>query len=263
MRQRSVFAAIATILIVTASFVPASAALFGVRGFDNGDYAERDEINQTYDLSDGADISIYDISGPVEIQNSDGNKAELHVVRSARNREDLEYKKIVVEHTATSLSVHTEKHEGERWGRRNVRQKVTLRLPARVNLRVTDVAGSVRVGTIDGRLQINDVAGAVSVDRVNGSPRINDIAGAVSVKIGEVGSEGIHINDIAGRLEVVLGAGASADVEIVDIAGKIDVDIPNVTVLGKIDPESFHGKIGGGGPQITINDIAGSVTLRN
>jgi hypothetical protein len=254
----------AGVVVLLASIAPASARMIGILNLgDDDDYGQRDEINETYTLSPGAAVTINDISGPVEIETWSGEQAEVHVVRSARRAEDLQHKKILVEHTSTSLTIHTEPHhDGMHWDRVQVRQRVTLKLPTRVALHINDIAGHVRVGQIDGPVRINDVAGALEMDRVNGSPHINDIAGSVTLSVGEVGAEGIHINDIAGRVELSVAANANADIDIGDISGSIDVDVPNVTVLGKIDPDHFHGKMGDGGPLITISDIAGSVRLR-
>jgi DUF4097 and DUF4098 domain-containing protein YvlB len=256
-------AAIASVVVLLAGFAPASARMIGILSLDDDDYGQHDEINETYTLSPGADVTINDISGPVDIETGSGEQAEVHVVRSARRAEDLQHKKILVEHTPTSLTIRTEPHQGVHWDHVQVRQRVTLRLPTRVALRVNDIAGHVRVGEIDGPVRINDVAGALDIARVNGAPHINDIAGSVTLAVGEVGAEGVQINDIAGRVELAVEAGTNADLDIGDISGRIDVDVPNVTVVGKIDPEHFQGKIGGGGPRITISDIAGSVRIHN
>jgi DUF4097 and DUF4098 domain-containing protein YvlB len=253
----------ACVLVLAGVRGPAGAMVFSVSE-PGEDYRERDEINESYKLSAGARVMIHDISGPVEIETWDGETAEVHVVRSARSREDLAHKKVVVEHTPSSLAIHTERRNGHGgWDRVNVRQHVTLKLPYNVELTVNDVAGHVRIERIDGSLQITDVAGALEVGPVNGAPRINDIAGSVTIRTGEITGEGIRINDIAGRVELLVPSGAGADVEITDIAGSISVDVPDATVLGKVDPESFRGRIGAGGPPIAIHDIAGSVTVRN
>lgn len=247
-------------LLVTASaLAPARTAAHDW----NDDYDVKDEINMNVDLSPGATVTVTDIAGPVEIETYDGQTAEIHVVRSARSAEELQKKKIVVDHTPSSLTIQTEPHRGHDWDRANVRQRVTLKMPRRVSLRVNDVAGHVEVGDIEGEAHINDVAGALRVGRVDGSPTINDIAGAVTVAVGRLGDGGIRLSDIAGRLELVIDEGANADIDVSDIAGKIEVGIANVSVVGKIDPEEFHGKIGAGGPHISISDIAGSVTVRN
>lgn len=54
---------------------------------DDSDYSERDEINQTYQLSAGARVEVRGINGTVDIETSSGNTAEVHIVRSARSRE--------------------------------------------------------------------------------------------------------------------------------------------------------------------------------
>jgi hypothetical protein len=258
------FAAFVGVVVLLAGLRPASAATVGDWNSHDEDFGERSEINQTFTLAPGASVRVNDIAGPVEVTTWDGETAEVHVVQSARTRADLERKKILVENTPSSLAVFTEpRRDGDRWNRVQVRQRVTLKVPRRVNLTINDVAGRVNVGQIDGTIQINDIAGPVDVVLVNGSPRIHDIAGPVTLSVGEIGADGLRINDIAGPVEVTIARDTNADVQIMDIAGRISVDVPGVTVLGKVSPENFNGKIGGGGPAIAINDIAGSVTIRN
>src|SRR5918911_1243371 len=52
-------------------------------------FSERDEFNQTYTLAAGARVEVRGINGTVEIETASGATAEVHIVRSARNREDL------------------------------------------------------------------------------------------------------------------------------------------------------------------------------
>jgi hypothetical protein len=261
---RAIKTAIASVLVLLAGLVPVSAKTAAISPFQDNDYTERDETNQTYALSPGAKVTINDIAGPVEIETWDGETAEVHIVRSARTREDLDHKKIIVEHTPSSLSIFTEPQpRRDRWDRVQVRQRVTLKLPRRISLKANDIAGRVRVGEIDGDVNINDVAGSLEVSRVNGSPHINDIAGSVKIAVGELGPGGLRINDIAGRLEIVIGAGTNADLDVSDVSGHIGVDVPNAVVMGKLDRERYKGKLGAGGPPIVISDIAGSVTVRH
>lgn len=248
------------LLLSAAALAPARAAS---HDWDDNDYAVKDEINMNVDLSPGATVTVTDIAGPVEIETYDGRTAEVHVVRSARSAEELQKKKITVDHTSSSLTIQTEEHRGINWDHANVRQRVTLKVPRAVSVRVNDVAGHVNVGDIEGEAHINDVAGALRVGRVTGSPTINDIAGSVTLAVGRIGDGGVRLSDIAGRLELVVDEDTNADIDVSDISGKIDVGVANVSVVGKIDPEEFHGKIGAGGPRISISDIAGSVTVRN
>ena len=60
------------------------------RGEDR-DFSERDEVNQTYELAAGARVEVSGINGAVDIETASGSTAEVHIVRSARSREDLNY----------------------------------------------------------------------------------------------------------------------------------------------------------------------------
>ncbi len=227
------------------------------------DYGETDVVNMSVALDQDANVTINDISGPVTVETWDGETAEIHIERAARTREQLEHKKILVEHTSGTLNIHTEPSHGMRWDHGDVRQTVEVKLPRRVSLRINDVAGSVRIGDIEGDTRVNDVAGALTTGRLSGSPHINDIAGSVRLTVDRLGAQGIRINDIAGRVELVVAANVDADIDVSDISGSIEVGAANVSVVGKVDPERFQGKIGNGGPLVKINDIAGSVSVRN
>src|SRR4029079_3917354 len=131
--------------------------------------------------------------------------------------------------TATGLTVQTQPHHGNDWGRVNVRQRVSLRVPQSVSAHVDAVAGMVKMVAIDGDLHVNDVAVALTVDRVGGASTVNDIAGSVTLTVGQIGSTGLRINDIAGRVDLVIDASANADIDVTDIAGKIDIGVANVS----------------------------------
>lgn len=253
------FAVVVGLLVIFAGLIPAAAH---DDWNDDSRYTEKSEIHETYSLSPGAAVTVNDIAGPVTIETWDGTSAQVDVWWSAPTREDLDRKRVVVEQSSSSLAIHTISHKMGSWNHSHVRQSVSLRLPRSVELKVWDIAGSVKIGAIDGSVKVNDVAGSLTVESAV-SPHINDIAGSVTLSVSSLGPDGVRINDIAGRVELNISASTDADVDIEDISGKIDVDVANVAVLGKIERESFHGRIGNGGPRISINDIAGSVRVRN
>jgi len=95
------------------------------------DLPEREEIRQKRKLtpgtkvfvigfkdakidSDGKEVIVMGINGPVKVEAADTDMAEVLVVRSARNREDLQRQKVEIsdsseESTATSIYVSTAK----------------------------------------------------------------------------------------------------------------------------------------------------------
>ncbi|MGH8595426.1 MAG: hypothetical protein ACREXT_02065, partial [Gammaproteobacteria bacterium] len=202
-------------------------------------------------------------NGSVDIETSAGSVAEVNIVRSARNREDLEYRKIIVEQTATSLIVRGDnERERSSYGRnRDVRQRVMLRLPRAVDLGVSGVNGKVGVGEIDGPVHLSGINGRVEVAQAMGYSDISGINGRVKVTISQLGARGIHVSGVNGGVELFFAEELNADLDVTGINGSVNTDVANVTVFGKLDRQNFHAKIGSGGSPIKVTGINGHVKL--
>jgi hypothetical protein len=229
--------------------------------YDN-DFAEKDEFHQTYQLAPAAKVEVRGINGAVDIETAPGSTAEVNIVRSARNREDLEFRKIIVEQTSSSLVIRSENDHERNYGRnREVRQRVTLRLPRMVDLAVSGVNGRVLVGEIDGPVRLNGINGAVSVAQAMGYSDISGINGRVKVNITQLGERGIHVSGVNGGVELVFAEDLNADLDVTGINGSVNPEVTNVTILGKVDRQNFHAKIGAGGSPIKVSGINGHVKL--
>lgn len=233
------------------------------RDSDNGDFQEKDEFRQSYQLASGAKVEVQGINGTVDIETSAGGAAEVNVVRSARSREDLEYHKVIVEQTATSLIVRGEKdRERSALGRnRDVRQRVMLKLPRQVDLGVSGVNGKVGVGEIDGPVRLSGINGKVEVAQARGYSEISGINGRVKITISQLGERGIHVSGVNGGVELFFAEELNADVDVTGINGSVNTEVANVTVMGKVDRQNFHAKIGSGGSPIRVTGVNGHVKL--
>jgi hypothetical protein len=226
---------------------------------DDSDFSERDEINQTYTLAAGAHVEVRGINGTVDIETAAGATAEVHIVRLARNRDDLNYHKIIIEPSANSLIVRGENDNDH--GNHQVRHRVTLRLPRSIDLGVSGVNGRATVGAIDGPIQISGINGAVEVGQAVGYAKISGINGRVKVNIVRLSDRGIHVSGVNGGVELQFAEDLNADIEVTGINGRVNADVPNVTVMGKLERNNFRARIGGGGTPIIINGINGHVKL--
>lgn len=232
-------------------------------GFDREDFAEKDEFHQSYQLQGGARVEVRGINGTVDIETGAGSVAEVNIIRSARTREDLEYRKIIVEQTLTSLVVRGD-NERERSGsgrNRDVRQRVMLKLPRAVDLGVSGVNGRVGVGEIDGPVRLSGINGKVEVAQAMGYSDISGINGRVKVTISQLGERGIHVSGVNGGVELFFAEDLNADLDVTGINGSVNTDVANVTVFGKLDRQNFHAKIGSGGSPIKVTGINGHVKL--
>ena len=230
---------------------------------DQDRYRERDEIRQTHELASGARVEVSGINGKVEIETNFGDTAEIHVVRSARNRDDLNYRKVIIEYTPNKLVIRgeDERERGRRRNSPNVRQEVMLSLPRNIDLSTSGVNGHVKVGEVDGPVRVSGVNGKVTVDQAVGYSHLSGINGHVTVTIARLGERGIHVSGINGGVELRFADELNADLDVTGINGSVRADVPNVVVQGKLNPHNFHARIGGGGSRISVSGVNGGVQL--
>ena len=228
-----------------------------------GDLLEREETKQSYELSRGARVEVSGINGSVEIETGNVNSAEVHIIRSANDRADLEYRKIIVEHTPDSLVVRGEKdRERNSAGRnRQVRQRVMMKIPRQVDLVASGVNGRVNVGAVDGPVKVSGVNGKVDVAQARGYSHISGINGKVSITITELGERGIHVSGINGGVELQFAEELNADLDVSGVNGTVSPEVANVTIQGKLERGNFRAKIGSGGSSISVSGVNGRVRL--
>ncbi len=274
-----------TLCFVAVMFATIAPQIFGIsaqqrRGRED-ELPERDELRQSYQLSPGAQVEVSSISGSVEIETASTTTAEVHIIRSARSRADLEYRRIIVEATGSSLIVRGEQEKGERRTPPgvDVRQRVVLKIPRQVNLATKSVSGSVAVGDIDGEVRVSSISGSVGIGDVNGQVQVSSISGQVNVgqavghftassvsgsvtaTIKRLSEQGVRIKSISGQVELRFTDELNAELEVSSISGRVYADVPNVTVQGKLEPANFRARIGSGGALISISSISGGVRL--
>jgi hypothetical protein len=228
------------------------------------DLPERDEFRQSYQLSTGARVELQGINGKAEVETTSGNTAEVHIVRSAHTREDLNYNRIIVEATENSLVVRgeNEKERGPRHnGRREVRQRVLLKIPRQVDFTAGGINGKVTVGQIDGPVRLSGINGKVDVAQAMGYSEISGINGKVDITISQLGPRGINVNGVNGGVELRFTDELNADLEVTGNNGKVHADVPNVTIQGKMEPHNFRARIGAGGARIQVDGVNGRVRL--
>jgi hypothetical protein len=259
MRRKLIVLLSVTILAVT--LAPLTDAGQQRKHADDREFTEREEIKQTYQLEPGARVELSAISGPVDVETTNSNTAEVHIVKMGETRADLDCYKIAIEHTPSSLIM---RHRHERSGDcQNIRakQQVTLRLPRNVNLKLSGISGPVTVGEIDGGLRLSGISGRVDVAQALGYSEISGISGVVSISIPRLSERGIRVSGISGKVELRLASDLNADLNVSGINGDINAAASNVS-LNKIGHSKFAGRVGSGGSVISVSGISGSVTFR-
>jgi hypothetical protein len=273
-----------------------------VEGFD---LPEREEIRQKRKItpgtkifiigykdaridSDGKEVFVMGINGPVKVEAADTEVAEILVVRSARNREDLQRQKVEISDNEglyiqvgsaeAQDSVHEIREKLARVGQRSpettpspspdsapeIRRRLVLRLPRRAGLEIREIGGGVEIIGVDRRLEIHDVIGKVRATRVAGLVTVVDVNGAVDMAFAPGAARSIKVGGVNGDVGLRFDGDVNADLVIWGIAGAIKPDLQNVEIRHN-EPvwNVFKARIGSGGSEIEINDVSGNVTLSN
>ncbi len=249
-------------LIVVAAAVMAAPQSFYAQDRQRGDrdFPEIEEIRQTYELAQGARVEVSSINGPVDIETHYGDTAEIHIIRSARTREDLDYRRINISHTRDGLVVAGERDEH---GRRNVqvRHRVTMKIPRQVTLTAHSINGRATIGEIEGPVSLRSINGRLEVGQAADYAELSSINGRVTMTIARLGERGVTMNSINGAIDLRFLDGLNADLDVEHINGNVRSELSNME-LQKISRTSFRGRIGAGGAPLTMKHINGSITIR-
>jgi hypothetical protein len=235
------------------------------RNSADSEFTERDEFRQSYQIAPGAQVRVSGINGRVDIETTSGSTAEVYIVRSARARADLEYRKIIVEQPGGGLVVRGEKENESRRAdgeRPQVRQQVTLRVPRNIDLTASGINGSTTVGEVDGPVKVSGINGRVEVGQARGYTDISGVNGSVTMAITQLGERGIQISGVNGSVQLKFAETLNADLSVNGINGSVNTEgMPNVTLTGRVSRNSFNARIGAGGTPINVSGVNGSVRL--
>ncbi|MDT5270097.1 MAG: hypothetical protein QOH49_2283 [Acidobacteriota bacterium] len=235
----------------------------------NPNGAQREETRQTFRLDAGARVEVSQINGTVTVTTADTDAAEVHIIRTASSPDDLEYGRINVETSPSSLVVRGEGQGGRGlwhrlWnGGGQVRQEVTLVLPRRVELSAEHVNGAVQVGAVEGPVEVSHVNGRVEVAQSAGHVAVSHINGGVKFGISQLGEEGMEVEHVNGNVEIRLSQLVNADVEAQHHNGSLTLNVPNVTMQERMNRSYARARFGTGGTPVQINHVNGNVRFES
>jgi hypothetical protein len=231
------------------------------RSRDRGDYAERDEFRQSYKLAAGARVEVRNINGPLEIQTTDGDSAEVYLIRSARTKADLEYYKVIVENEGSTFRVYTEQPPDEFRNNVNVRHRAVLKVPRPSELDVRNINGQARIGEIDGPVHLGNINGSLEIGHLAGFAELSNINGSIAMTLERLGDRGIKMRNINGGVSFRFLDQPNADLDLDMFNGSVNSTLPNTSVQKKTR-SSFRGQIGSGGVPITGSHVNGVISVR-
>jgi DUF4097 and DUF4098 domain-containing protein YvlB len=235
--------------------------------------ATAQDFRWTGRLAQGRTVEIRGVNGDVDVTLASGAEVEVTAVKRARDDDPATVKVEAIEHAGgvTICAVYPDRRgrnrcapgEGYRMNTEDndVQVHFTVRLPAGVKLDAETVNGGIEATGLRSDVEAETVNGGIEVS-TTGLARGETVNGGVKVALGRADWTGSwQFETVNGSIEVTLPADASLRVEAETVNGDISTDFP-LTVQGRFGPRSVTGTIGGGGRDLELSTVNGSIRLR-
>jgi DUF4097 and DUF4098 domain-containing protein YvlB len=241
-----------------------------------------DEWSKTYTISGMPELRIETSDANIKVTAWDQNAIEAKVITT---RYKIGEGGIRIDERQSGdrveIEVHYPRHEFHFMDVGGHRVDIIIQMPreGKVNLRTGD--GKIEVASLKGDMELHSGDGSVTLDSVDGklhattgdghisaSGRFDELElktgdGHVDVRAtsGSSLAAGWRLETGDGSVSLEVPGDLAADVDLHTSDGHIDLDMP-VTITGMQHQNDVHGKLNGGGSQLTIRTGDGSIHLR-
>lgn len=136
-------------------------------------------------------------------------------------------------------------------------------------IEVSQVKGNVKAKTSNGKIELTNIDGFVDAHTSNGAVKIRGVAGIYGVKtsngkieagIPAIGDTDIRIKTSNGAVILYLAPELDANIDLKTSNSKITIQDIEI-VATKITKQQLQGKIGDGGPEISVNTSNGKIEV--
>lgn len=218
------------------------------------------EEHQTYQLTAGAHVDVSNISGPVSVEATDGSSAEVHIYRTAKNNDDLAYRKVFVEQTSSGLMIRQKPGSGEP-SKIDLLNRVILKLPRQVSVSGKNISGDFNISGVDGTVDLNSISGSVDARHLNGALTVSGVSGHVRVAVARINDAGLRVSNVSNNVYLRLASDLNAELNISNTTGGVSNKIQDLALVG-VGPSNHSARLGSGGPRIVVSNVTGAVVLQ-
>jgi DUF4097 and DUF4098 domain-containing protein YvlB len=243
-------------------------------------YDKVEDFKQTFPLKRGGMFSLTNVNGNISVETWTREEVEIKAEKAVRGqRENLDRIKIEIETGPTSVVVDTVFPKIPRFRGRvtyeiKVPEDIDLEMIRSVNgsVRIFGPLGDVKARTTNGSIRLEDVSGQISCSTTNGNVEALDIRGQVLARSTN-GSLHLEIASVVDDITAsttngsitldIVSRNIDANLEARTTNGRISVDFPVTLPAGwSSSKRRVEGKIGDGGPLITLKTTNGSVRIQ-
>jgi hypothetical protein len=224
----------------------------------------------------GQSIEIKGVNGEIKAEPASGGEVEVVALKRGHRSDPSSVSIKVVPHAngVTICSIYPSDdadqpntcEPGDGNGRSNVRNndvnvKFTVRVPAGVAFVGRTVNGEISALSLTSNVDSRTVNGSIRLS-TTGYAQARTVNGEITAKLGSVNwSDAIEFKTVNGGIDLDLPASLSTKIEADTFNGDISSDFP-LAVMGKVSRRHLSGTIGGGGREMQLKTLNGSIRLR-
>jgi len=224
----------------------------------------REEFHQTYPLTAQGAVRLENINGSVKITTWDQASVKVDAVKHGKNQEDLNVVKIEVDSQPDQIGIKTKYPDSKSNEGKNNSTGVDyiLTVPRQSVLdKIRTVNGNVEIAQAAGKVSVNSVNGKVTAEGLSGEATLSTVNGAIKASLLEVKNK-VAFKTVNGSLTLGLPQNVNADVSAKTVNGAISSDFDlKAEKNGRTRQQKLDGKLGAGGPLITLATVNGAIHL--
>ena len=142
----------------------------------------------------------------------------------------------------------------------DIKVEFLVRVPTGVRFVGRTVNGPVETSRLEGDAEAHTVNGNIRLS-TSGSAQAETVNGSIQAALGKVDAPA-KFSTVNGGIAIEMKSDTHADLYARTVTGAISSNFP-IRVHGRLVNRHAHGRIGRGGPELTIRTVNGSISLRH
>lgn len=250
----------------------AALAMIGLAGLPG--ILEAQDFTWNGPVDRGDRVEIKGINGAIDASYTSGSDVRVRAEKKAKKDDPAQVRIEVVEHSGGVTICAVYPDDG---GRKNeckpgdeghlsshdndVSVHFMVEVPAGVALHASSVNGGIDAAGLQSDVHASTVNGGINVS-TSGLAKANTVNGSIKASMGRADWTGdLDFETVNGSITVEMPASVGAHVKASTVNGGMETDFP-LTIQGKFSNRKMEGTIGGGGRDLNLETVNGSIRLK-
>ncbi|HVU15688.1 MAG TPA: DUF4097 family beta strand repeat-containing protein [Candidatus Didemnitutus sp.] len=217
-------------------------------------------VHEKYPLTANGTVHLENVNGTVVIEAWDKPEVALEAEKTAPDDDYLKLIHIVVDSKPDEISIKTE-YEKKHTFFGDTRGEVTyhLKVPSGATLKGINVVNSdIEVRGVTAWVDLKTVNGKIDATGLTAGGHFDTVNGSISVSFSHV-SSAISLNTVNGSCRVKVPKDSAFSLKASSVNGNTTCDLP--VTLEKSGHHHLRGTVGGGGPEVSLSSVNGSLAI--